>query len=297
MSKIAFFGLGVMGRPMSIHLLRAGHEVVAVRRGSAGERDFEAAGGRLVEHVAQAMADAGFAITVLPDSPDVEQVVLGSGGIFAHAAPGLCFVDMSTIRPAVSRSIWQRGAELGIRVVDAPVSGGERGAIDAKLSIMVGGEAADVAAVRPLLSLMGATIGHVGPPGSGQTVKAANQLLVAGHLQLLAEAIVFLEASGVDVPGALDVIGGGLAGSTVLARRGNSMLARDFAPGFRVQLHDKDLGILDAATRELGLVLPAGSLLRELMTSVKVTGGSQRDHTALIALVEVLSGRRQGPIF
>ena len=176
-------------------------------------------------------------------------------------------------------------------MLDAPVSGGEAGAIEASLSIMVGGAAEDFAAARPVLDAVGKTIVHVGPAGSGQTVKAANQLIVAGNIQLLAEAIVFLEAYGVDTDAALEVLGGGLAGSTVLNRKGASMLARKFAPGFRLALHHKDMGIVTSAAREAGVVIPLGAVVAQLVAAMVARGDGGLDHSGLLKLVEELSGR------
>jgi 2-hydroxy-3-oxopropionate reductase len=173
------------------------------------------------------------------------------------------------------------------------VSGGEQGAIEGVLSIMVGGTAADFEAAGPVFDAMGKTIVHVGPSGSGQTVKAANQLMVAGHLELLAEAIIFLEAYGVDTEAALRVLGGGLAGSTVIQRKGTAMLARDFTPGFRIALHDKDLGIVTAAAREVGVVIPLGAVTAQLVSSLKAQGDGGLDHSALLKLVAQLSGRQR----
>jgi 2-hydroxy-3-oxopropionate reductase len=176
-------------------------------------------------------------------------------------------------------------------VLDAPVSGGEAGAIEASLSIMIGGEPDDVAAARPVLDALGRTVVHVGPAGSGQTVKAANQLVVAGNIQLLAEAIVFLEAYGVDTGAALTVLGGGLAGSTVLNRKGAGMLAREFAPGFRLTLHHKDLGIVTSAAREAGVVIPLGAVVSQLVAALVARGDGGLDHSGLLKLVTELSGR------
>ena len=184
------------------------------------------------------------------------------------------------------------GAERGFRVLDAPVSGGEAGAIEGVLSIMVGGAAEDFEAAKPVFDAVGKTVVHVGPAGSGQTVKAANQLMVAGHLELLAEAIVFLEAYGVDTEAALRVLGGGLAGSTVIQRKGATMLARDFKPGFRIALHDKDMGIVTAAAREAGVVIPLGAAVAQLVASLKAQGDGGLDHSALLKLVSQLSGTK-----
>src|SRR3954452_18128287 len=214
---------------------------------------------------------------MLPASPDVESVALGPDGIYANAKSGTLHVDCSTIRPDVARHLAEEGARAGVRVVDAPVSGGEAGAKEAALSIMVGGADDDVAAARPVLGQVGKTIVHVGTAGAGQTVMAANQLIVAGTLELVAEAIVFLEAHGVDTTAALEVLGGGLAGSTVLARKGEKMLARDFTPGFRVELHDKDMGIVPSAAREAGGVIPLGAAVAQLIASLRAQGDGGLD--------------------
>jgi 2-hydroxy-3-oxopropionate reductase len=191
----------------------------------------------------------------------------------------------------VSRSIAAIGRDRGARVLDAPVSGGEAGAIEASLSIMVGGKATDFEAALPVLQAVGKTIVHVGPAGAGQTVKAANQLIVAGNIELLAEALVFLEAYGVDTEAAVRVLGGGLAGSTVLDRKANGMLAREFAPGFRLELHHKDLGIVQAAAREAGVVIPLGAVVSQLVAALVARGDGALDHSGLFKLVEELSGR------
>jgi 2-hydroxy-3-oxopropionate reductase len=176
-------------------------------------------------------------------------------------------------------------------VLDAPVSGGEVGAAEASLSIMVGGEAADFEAAKPVLEAVGKTIVYVGPAGAGQTVKAANQLIVAGNIELVAEAIVFLDAYGVDMEAALEVLGGGLAGSTVLARKGASMLGGEFNPGFRLQLHHKDLGIVQSAAREAGVVIPLGAVVTQLVAAMVARGDGGLDHSGLLKLVRELSGR------
>ncbi|TDQ00169.1 2-hydroxy-3-oxopropionate reductase [Labedaea rhizosphaerae] len=291
MSTVAFIGLGIMGAPMAKHLVDAGHDVLGVNRSREPVERFVEAGGRDGGTVAEAVADADVVITMLPDSPDVTAVALGADGIYANAKKGALHIDCSTIRPDTARELAEAGASAGIRVVDAPVSGGEAGAKEAALSIMVGGSDDDVAAARPLLEKVGKTIVHVGPPGSGQTVKAANQLIVAGTLELVAEAIVFLEAHGVATEAALEVLGGGLAGSTVLARKGAGMLVREFSPGFRVDLHHKDLGIVTAAARERGVAIPLGAHVAQLVAALRAQGHGDLDHSALLKLVEQLSGR------
>jgi 2-hydroxy-3-oxopropionate reductase len=289
---VAVIGLGVMGGPMAANLVRAGFDVVGYNRTPAKTERLVAAGGRAARDIAGAVADAEVVITMLPDSPDVERVVLGEGGVFAHARPDLLYIDASTIRPEVSVRLAEEGGRRRIRVLDAPVSGGEKGAIDGALSIMVGGAAADFEAARPVFQAIGQTIVQVGPAGAGQTVKAANQLVVAGIIGVVAEAIVFLEAHGVDTAAAVRVLRGGAAGSTILDRKADSMLVRDFTPGFRAELHHKDLGIVQSAARQAGVVLPLGATVAQLMASLTAQGHGGLDHTALLQLVDQLSGRR-----
>jgi len=291
MSTIAFIGLGIMGAPMAKHLVEAGHTVIGVNRSPAAVEQLVAAGGRGAASVAEAVTEADVVITMVPDSPDVESVALGEDGIYARAKKGTLHIDMSSIRPDVSAALAEQGAALGIRVLDAPVSGGEAGAVEAKLSIMVGGDRADFEEARPILETVGKTIVYVGPPGSGQTVKAANQLIVAGTIELVAEAIVFLEAYGVDTESALAVLAGGLAGNQILERKGASMLARKFEPGFRIDLHHKDMGIVSDAARAKGVAIPLGSMTAQLVGSLRAQGHGALDHSALLKLVEQLSGR------
>ena len=294
MTTVAFIGLGIMGGPMAANLVKAGYPVVGYNRRPEPIERLVAAGGHGASSVAQAVAGADVVITMLPDSPDVESVARGEDGVFANAKPGLLYIDCSTIRPDVAARLAAEGTKRGIGVVDAPVSGGEQGAIDASLSIMVGGSPEDFASARPVLDAMGKTVVHVGPAGSGQTVKAANQLIVAGTIQLVAEAIVFLEAYGVDMEAAIEVLAGGLAGNAILGRKAAGMLARRFDPGFRIDLHHKDLGIVQAAAREAGVVIPVGALVSQLVASLRAQGHGSLDHSALLLLVEQLSGRRSG---
>jgi 2-hydroxy-3-oxopropionate reductase len=274
---------------MAANLVKAGFEVTGYNRSPDPVERLVAAGGRGAASTAEAVRDADVVATMLPDSPDVQAVL---ADVFEHAPAGALVIDFSSIRPDVSAALDAQGAGRGFRMLDAPVSGGEQGAIEGVLSIMVGGAAADFEAATPVFDAVGKTVVHVGPAGSGQTVKAANQLMVAGHLELLAEAIVFLEAYGVDTEAALRVLGGGLAGSTVLQRKGAAMLARDFKPGFRIALHDKDMGIVTAAAREAGVVIPLGAVAAQLVASLKAQGDGGLDHSALLKLVAQLSGRQ-----
>jgi 2-hydroxy-3-oxopropionate reductase len=287
-TTVGFIGLGIMGGPMAVNLTAADFDVVGHNRSPAKTERFVARGGRGASSVEEAVENADVVATMLPDSPDVRAVL---ATVFDHARPGTLIIDFSTIRPDVAADLAAEGAERGFRVLDAPVSGGEQGAVDAVLSIMVGGEAEDFEAARPVFDAVGRTVVHVGPAGAGQTVKAANQLIVAGTLELLAEAIVFVEAHGVDTGAALKVLGGGLAGSAVLERKGGAMLARDFTPGFRVELHDKDLGIVTTAAREAGVVIPLGAAVAQLVASLRAQGDGGLDHSALLKLVAQLSGR------
>jgi 2-hydroxy-3-oxopropionate reductase len=293
MTNIAFIGLGIMGSPMAVHLAKAGHRVAGYNRSPEKAAPLVDAGGRAAESIADAVRDADVVCLMVPDSPDVSTVLAGEGGVFDNAKEGTLVVDFSSIRPDVTTGLAEQAATRGLRLVDAPVSGGEAGAINAALSIMVGGDADDFEAAKPYLDVVGKTVVHVGPSGAGQTVKAANQLIVAANIEALAEAVVFLEAYGVDTAAALEVLGGGLAGSKVLDQKKQNMLDRAFEPGFRIALHHKDLGIVTAAAREAGVVIPLGAIVAQLMASALANGDGGLDHSGLLRGVERLSGRTQ----
>jgi 2-hydroxy-3-oxopropionate reductase len=288
--RIAWIGLGIMGSPMAENLIRAGYHVTGYTLEAEKLERLRAAGGTPAASIAEAVKDADVIVTMVPASPQVEAVAYGEDGILAHARPGTLLIDTSSITPQTSVDLAEAGADKGIRVLDAPVSGGEAGAIEGTLSIMVGGEQADFDEAGPLLGALGATIVRCGPHGSGQTVKAANQLIVAVNIQACAEAVVFLEKSGVDLSAALDVLNGGLAGSTVLARKKDNFLHREFAPGFRIDLHHKDMGIVTDAARAVGAALPVGSVVAQLVAALRVQGDGGLDHSALLRGVERLSG-------
>jgi len=285
-TRIAFIGLGIMGLPMAINLVRAGHDVVGYNRSPAKAARLADQGGRAADSVADAVRGAEVVITMLPDSPDVESVADD-----VCTAGGALWVDMSTIAPAAARAVAERAAGAGLRALDAPVSGGEKGAIDGTLSIMVGGAAADFAAARPVLDALGSTIVHVGPSGAGQTVKAANQLITAGTIGLVAEALNFLDAQSVDLASAVEVLAGGFAGNRVLDLKAAGMIARDFTPSFRVDLHHKDLGIVVDSARAAGVVIPLGAVVAQLMAAARAQGHGDLDHSALLLVIEQLSGR------
>lgn len=291
MQKIGFIGLGIMGSPMAANLVRAGYQVTGYDVSSDSMERLRQAGGKPAGSIEEATAGADVVITMLPDSPQVQEVVLGPGGVLECAGPDLLLIDMSTIAPETSVAVATVAKDKGTRVLDAPVSGGEQGAVEASLSIMVGGDADVFETARPVLEHLGKTIVHVGPAGAGQTVKAANQLMVAGIIALVSEAIVLLEASGVDSERGVEVLAGGLAGNRILDRKAATMLAREFAPGFRIDLHHKDMGIALASARSAGVSLPVTGLVAQLVASARALGYGSLDHSALLKVVEQLSGR------
>jgi 2-hydroxy-3-oxopropionate reductase len=295
MARVGFIGLGIMGAPMASNLAGAGFQVIAFSRTPSSVARLADRGVTAAASVAEVARQCDVVITMLPDSPDVESVALSDDGVFAHATPGTLYIDMSTIRPDVAARVARHGASLGIDVLDAPVSGGEAGAVEGSLSIMVGGSADAFERATPYFEAMGRTIAHVGAsPGSGQTVKAANQLIVAANIQGLAEAVVFLESHGVEMGPAILVLGGGLAGSTVMQRKSTNMLDRSFAPGFRLDLFHKDLGIVQAAARDKGVTLLLGSLVTQVVGSLVARGDGGLDHSAMIQIVDSLSMVAQG---
>ncbi|MFI8997134.1 2-hydroxy-3-oxopropionate reductase [Streptomyces sp. NPDC053542] len=293
MSTIGFIGLGIMGSPMAVNLAKAGHTVRGWNR-SPGKADaLVEAGGTEAASIAEAVRGADVVITMVPASPQVEEVAYGDDGILANAKDGALLIDMSSITPQTSIDLAARAKEHGVRVLDAPVSGGEAGAIEGVLSIMVGGEQADFEAARPVLEAMGTTIVHCGPHGAGQTVKAANQLIVAINIQACAEAVGFLEKSGVDLEAALEVLNGGLAGSAVLTRKKANFLAGDYRPGFKLALHHKDMGIVTDAARTVGATLPVGATAAQLIASAVARGDGDLDHSALLRGVRLMSGQEE----
>ncbi|WP_329379561.1 2-hydroxy-3-oxopropionate reductase [Streptomyces sp. NBC_01716] len=290
--KVAWIGLGIMGSPMAENLIKAGYSVTGFTLEQEKLDRLAANGGTVAASIAEAVDGADVVITMVPASPQVEAVAYGEDGILANAGQGALLIDMSSITPQTSIDLAEAGREKGIRVLDAPVSGGEAGAIEAVLSIMVGGEQADFDEAGPVFEALGRTIVLCGPHGAGQTVKAANQLIVAVNIQACAEAVVFLEKSGVDLTAALDVLNGGLAGSTVLTRKKDNFINREFAPGFRIDLHHKDMGIVTDAARNVGAALPVGAVVAQLVASLRAQGDGGLDHSALLRGVERLSGEQ-----
>lgn len=296
MTDVAFIGLGIMGAPMAANLVAAGHRVRGYSRTPATRHAAAASGIEATDTASAAVDAAEVVITMLPDTPDVLGLLFAEAGGAAgcsladRIAAEAIVIDMSTIEPGASIEIAEHFEKRGISALDAPVSGGQAGAEEGTLSIMVGGDQDAFGRSLPLLEAMGSTIVRVGPAGSGQAVKAANQLMVAGHLQMLAEALVFLGSQGVDPELALDVIGGGLAGSTVLTRKRRNYLDANYTPGFRLTLHDKDLGIVARTAREAGLALPATALVSQLVASLVAQGHGALDHSALHLLATQMNG-------
>ena len=279
-------GLGIMGRPMVANLLAAGHEVTVASRSPGPVAEMVALGARAATDLTDLARGRDAVLTMLPDSPDVEAVVLGPGGVLEAARPGTLVIDLSTVRPATSRAIAAAARERECAALDAPVSGGDTGAVAGTLAIMVGGDPEAFAAARDLLGALGTTVRHVGPAGAGQTVKAANQMLIGGTLAVLAEALTLLERAGVDPAGALEVLGGGMAQSRILERKGPQMLERSFDPGFRVELHEKDMGIVAATAAELGVPLRVSSQVGAMLAELVAAGAGALDHSALLLAVE-----------
>jgi 2-hydroxy-3-oxopropionate reductase len=289
--KVAFVGLGAMGRPMAENLLAAGHELTVASRSPEPVSALAAAGATAAATPAEAARGAEVAITMLPDGAAVAAVTEGEDGLLAAAAPGALVIDMSTIEPAQARRLAAAGAERGVAVLDAPVSGGDVGAREATLSIMVGGEQADFERALPLLRALGKTVTRVGGHGAGQVVKACNQVVVALTIEALAEALTLGEAAGIEPEKILDVLGGGLAANRVMDVRRENLLRGEFPPGFRVDLHRKDLGIALDAAEELGVELPATPIVAALFDGLHEEGRGDEDHTALLAAVQSLRSR------
>jgi 3-hydroxyisobutyrate dehydrogenase len=279
--KIGFIGLGTMGAPMARNLLRAGFEVTVHNRTRDRELSLEALGASRAADPAGAAEGTDVVVTNVSDTPDVEHVLFGPRGVATSAREGCIVVDMSTISPDATRDFGARLAERGVRLVDAPVSGGSEGAEHGTLTVMVGGDEADVAAVRPLLDVLGSTVTHVGGLGAGQATKAVNQVIVGGMYAAVAEGVVLGMASGLDMEKVLEAISSGACRSWVLENRAGNMLRDEHPLGFRVALHRKDLGIaLDSAAR-VGVELPVARLVRAMEDALVEAGEGDLDLSAL----------------
>ena len=293
MDKVGFIGLGIMGAPMAENLLKAGFAVVAHNRSQPAMDRLAAQGATLAATPAEVAASCATVITMLPDSPDVEAVVLGQGGVAQAMTPGGLFIDMSTISAATARKVAATLAERGVEALDAPVSGGEVGAINASLSIMVGGPETAFARDQHIFQALGKNIIHIGPAGAGQVAKSCNQITCAVTLQGVAEALVLAEKAGVDPAKVRQALLGGLAASRILELHGQRILDRDYKPGFKVKLHRKDLGIALSAGREFGAPLLASALVAELFDALTAMGQEEADHSALAWLERCLAGQAE----
>src|SRR5262245_6002002 len=287
---VGMIGLGIMGRPMAKNLIKAGYPVVVHSRSQGPVDELVGAGAKRGSSPKDVAAQVDVLITMLAYSAQVEVVALGKEGIIEGARKGLLFLDMSTISPLVSQKVDEALRAKGVRMLDAPVSGGEKGAIDAALSIMVGGEKADVDAAMPLFSAMGKTITHLGPLGAGGFTKLANQIIVAVNLTALGEALTLARKAGLDRELTLKALGGGLAGSRCLDQKTPNYLAGSYKPGFKIDLHFKDLGLIMESGRALGVPLPATAVVQELFSALRVKGRGGLDHSGVITLLEELAG-------
>jgi 2-hydroxy-3-oxopropionate reductase len=287
---IGFIGLGIMGRPMARNLLKAGYPLVVHSRSRGPVDEIAKAGAKVGTSPRDVASQSDVVITMLPNSPDVEQVVLGRDGAIEGARPGKVLLDMSTISPLVSQKIGAALAEKSVNMLDAPVSGGEKGAIDGVLSIMVGGDKAMFEKVLPILQAMGKTITHLGPLGAGGFTKLANQIIVAVNLTALGEALTLAKKAGLDRELTLTALAGGLAGSKCLDQKKPNYLADTYNPGFKIDLHYKDLGLIMESARALGVPLPATAVVQELFSALRVKGRGGLDHSAVITLLEDLAG-------
>lgn len=287
MDRIGFIGLGIMGRPMAANLIRAGHSLTLHTRSGVPE-DLKALGGVSAASSAAVATSADIVITMLPDTPDVEMALFGSEGVAGALRPGTIVVDMSSISPIATREFAHRIAERGGAYVDAPVSGGEIGARDATLTIMVGGAEENCRRIWPLLEAMGRSITRIGDVGAGQTAKVANQIVVALTLQAVSEGLTFAARSGVDPAIVRQALLGGFASSRILDVHGKRMIERMFDPGFRIALHRKDLELALSTARKLNQPLPATALVQQLFTACAGNGLDDADHSALVRATEIL---------
>ena len=289
---VGFIGLGIMGKPMAENLIEAGYDLVAYNR--TRDKAEELDGAKFAETPQELAEQSDVIITMLPDSPQVEEVLAGEEGVLEGIKEGALVVDMSTISPVVTGELAKKAEEKGASMLDAPVSGGDVGAIDGTLSIMVGGGEEEFERALPLFEVMGETVTHVGSVGTGQVVKAANQIVVALTIEAVSEALVLGSKGGVPPEKILDVLGGGLAGNKVMEVKREKMLEHSFDPGFRVELHHKDLGIALAAGREYGVTLPVTAIVDQMLETLKMLGRGDQDHSALLTLIEESSGHEIG---
>jgi len=286
---IGFIGLGIMGKPMARNLIKAGYSLVVHNRSRTAVEELSKEGAQPAASSKEVAARSEVIITMLPDSPDVELVYAGEQGVFAGAKPGMLLIDMSSISPIVARKLAADAQKAGMDMVDAPVSGGEAGAIGATLSIMIGGKASAVERAMPIFEALGKNIVHVGDAGAGQVTKAANQMVVGTTIAIVSEALVLAAKAGVDPAKVRQALLGGFAQSKILEAHGQKMLDRNFKPGFRIRLHEKDMKIALAAGSEYGVPLIVTSQVAQMMTAMKSMGNGDLDHSGLVKFVEELA--------
>lgn len=286
--KIGFIGLGIMGRPMAGHLVSAGHDLAVMQHRSPVPAEFTERGSAVFRTAREVAAASEVVILMVPDTPDVERVLFGTEGVAEGLRPGMLVIDMSSIDPIATRDFASRIRELGCDYVDAPVSGGEIGARNASLTVMCGGEPAAFERARPLLELMGKNITHVGGVGDGQVAKVANQIIVALNIEAVSEALVFAAKAGADPARVREALLGGFASSRVLEVHAERMIKRTFEPGFRIELHQKDLNLALGSARALGMALPNTASTQQLFSACVARGGKGWDHSALVRAIETL---------
>ncbi len=290
METIGFIGLGIMGRPMAENLREADYELVVYNRSEEKADDFVEGGGEKASSPREVAEKSDVVITMLPDSPQVEEIVLGEDGVAEGVSEGMLYIDMSSIAPATSRKVHEVLEEKGADAVDAPVSGGQPAAESGELAIMVGGSDDAVERARPILEVMGKAVTHIGSPGAGQVAKAANQVVVALTIQAVAEALTLVRKSGVDAAKVREALLGGLAQSKILEMHGERILEREFEPGFKLSLHRKDLSIALQAAREEGVPLLATAQAAEVMNALIASGHGDEDHAVIVSFYEELAG-------
>lgn len=287
--KIGFVGLGIMGKPMAKNLRKAGYEVIILDKKKPSVTELKEAGATTAPNLVELARKSNVIITMLPNSPEVEKVLLGEGGVIEGAAPGTIVIDMSSINPLASQEINRQLQEKGIELLDAPVSGGEPKAIDGTLAVMVGGSETAYQKCLTIMQAMGASVVRVGESGSGNTTKLANQILVALHTASLSEAITLAQKAGVDPYRVLEAIQGGSAGSAVMKAKGTKILEKDFVPGFRIDLHIKDLNNVLDTGHEVGSPLPLTSMVMEMFQMVKADGFGDDDNCAIVRYYEKMA--------
>jgi 2-hydroxy-3-oxopropionate reductase len=292
--KIGFVGLGIMGKPMARNLMESGYELIVLNRSQGPVDELVREGANAAGSPSEIARESDVIVTMLPDSPDVQRVVAGEGGVLAGIKEGSLLIDMSTISPVVTEELAAGVKERGASMLDAPVSGGDAGAIEGTLSIMVGGGKGDFERAEPLFDVMGKTVTHVGPTGAGQVTKAANQIVVALTIEAVSEALVLGSKGGVEPEKILDVLSGGLAGNKVMEVKREKFLSHTFDPGFRSELHHKDLGIALAAAREYGVALPVTAIVDQMLLAMGKKGWGGEDHSALLRVIEDLSQHEIG---